>query len=80
MNVKTELAPVAGLGENDAVMPFGGGVFVLRETDPLNPPVGVMLMVVVPMPPRGALTLLGLAERLKSPVEGALTTRVTVVE
>src|SRR5215467_101542 len=71
------LAPVAGLGLNDAVVPLRMPDAV-SVTLPLKPFMGEMVMLVLPLPPRAMLRVFGEAERPKS---GApVTVRETLVE
>jgi hypothetical protein len=69
---------VAGLGLNAAVTPLGK-VEVERETLPLNPPVSLMVMVLVAWPPSETITLFGEAESENDGPPLELTVRLTVV-
>ena len=51
----------AGFGENATDTPLGG-VSTVSVTAPVNPPVGVTVMVEIVVPPGAALTPVGLAE------------------
>jgi hypothetical protein len=73
------LALVAGVGPNEVVTPLGTPT-VKNVTLPVKPPVGFMVMVVVPFADTGMVTLVGDADRLKSPTAVAVTVKVTVVE
>ena len=70
------LVLVAGFALNDGVTPVGRPDAV-RFTFPVNPFVGVTVIVLVPLAP--CATVAGEAERLKSRVATALTTSVIVV-
>ena len=79
MNVSV-LVLVAGFGLNDAVTPAGRPDDAARVTPPVNPLIGVTVMVLFPLPPCG--TVAGdtdEAERLKSGVATALTLSMIVV-
>ena len=71
------LVPVAGFGLKAAVTPFPN-----PETDkvtlPVNPFVGVTLMVVVPWDDRVIVRLVGEAESVKLPANTPVTVSVTV--
>ena len=78
MNVSV-LVLVAGFGLNEAVTPVGR-FDAARVTLPVNPFVGVTVMVLFPLPP--CTTVAGdtaEAERLKSGVATALTLSMIVV-
>jgi len=66
------LVPVAVVGLKAAVTPDGSPL-AARATLPLNPPLGVTVIVLVAVPPSLTDTLDGLAERAKL---GALTVSV----
>jgi len=68
---------VAEVGLNDGVTPAGRPDDAARFTLPLNPLVGVTVMVLFPLPPCG--TVAGEAERLKSGAATAITLSETVV-
>jgi len=70
------LVLVAGFALNDGVTPVGRPD-AARFTAPVNPLIGVTVMVLFPLPPCG--TVAGEAERLKSGVATALTLSVIVV-
>ena len=76
------LEPVAGFWLNVAKTP-GGGFSTNKKTELLNPPSGVILIVVVAVPPCATVTLLGEAESRKSGCDGggagAFTVRLIVV-
>ena len=57
----TTLLPVVGLVPNDAVTPEGKGD-VDKVTLPVNPPEGVTVIVLLPLPPCAIVTLVGDAE------------------
>jgi hypothetical protein len=63
---------------NDAVTPVGRPEAV-SATVPVNPLVGVTVMVLVPLDPSAMVKLAGDAERLKSGAATALTLSETVV-
>jgi hypothetical protein len=67
---------VADAGENVAVTPEGKAL-VLKLTEPVKPPVGAILMVLVPDPPCVTATVAGVAEIEKSG-GGLCTTMLTV--
>ena len=67
------LVLVAGFGLNDAVTPVGRPD-AARVTVPVNPFVGVTLMVLVPLAPCATVTEEGEAERLKSGVAAGVRT------
>jgi hypothetical protein len=73
------LVVVAGFWPNEVVTPLGTPL-VKKVTLPVKPPVGFMVMVVVPFPNTGMVTLVGDADRVKSPTVVAVTVKVTVVE
>ena len=62
------LVDVAGLVPNDAVVPLPKPV-ADNVTAPVNPPDGVMVIVLVPCEPRVMLRLEGEAESVKFPEE-----------
>ena len=70
------LVLVAGFGLNDGVTPVGRPDAV-RFTLPVNPFVGVTVIVLVPLAP--CVTVADEAERLKSRVATAFTMSVIVV-
>ena len=76
------LVPVAGFGLNIAKTP-GGGFSTNRKTGLLKPPSGVILIVLMAIPPCTTVTLLGDAESRKSGCDGggagAFTVRLIVV-
>lgn len=76
------LVPVAGFGLNMANTP-GGGFSTNKKTELLNPPSGVILIVVVAVPPCSTVKLLGNAESRKSGCDGggagAFTVRLICV-
>ena len=72
------LVPVVGFGLNEVETPVGTPV-AESLTLPVKPPVGVTVMVEVPVDDAGIVTLVGDAERVKSG-EAELTVNVTVVE
>lgn len=72
------LVEVAGFGLKEAVTP-ADSLEVVSVTLPLNPPCGVMVIVLVPLaPPLAMLTAEGAAESVKLCTE-ALTVRLMVV-
>ena len=71
------LVPVAGFVPNAAVVPEPMPV-AERVTAPVNPPEGVIVMVVAPCDPRATLTLAGEALSEKSGDVVAFTVRLTV--
>lgn len=73
------LVVAAGLGPNEVVTPLGTPV-AMNFTLPVKPPLGVIVMVVVPCDETGILTLVGDAESVKSPPVVPVTVNVTVVE
>jgi hypothetical protein len=75
--VRTLLPPVAGLGLKFAVTPAGSPL-ALNVTPPVNPPLRVTAIVLVPLAPRLTVRLAGLAEMAKSGVCASLTVRPTV--
>jgi hypothetical protein len=75
VNVRV-LVLVAGFGLNDGVTPVGRPD-AERFTLPVNPLVGVIVIVLLPLAP--CATVAVEAERLKSRVATALTVRATVV-
>jgi hypothetical protein len=77
--VKVLLVPVVEAGLKVAVTPLGNPV-ALKATLLANPPVRLIVIVLAPLPPLGAVKLAGLAESVKSGVAGALTVRINVVE
>jgi hypothetical protein len=72
------LVPVAGLALNEAVVPLPMPL-AERVTPPVNPPDGLIAMVLVPCEPRLMLRLAGDAESVKSPEADAFTVREIVV-
>ena len=77
-SVKVTLVPVVDAGLNVAVTPLGNALAV-NATLFVNPPVRAMLTVLIPLAPRLMVRLVGLRERVKSGVAGALTVRLIVV-
>ena len=75
VSVEVPDPPVTLAGLKLALTPVGNAP-VDSETVPVNPPVEVMVMVVVAEPLLGIVRLEGDALMLKSPVPGALTVRV----
>jgi hypothetical protein len=71
------LVEVAGSGLNDAVTPVGSPL-ALSVTSRLKPPVGLMVIVLVPLLPCSTVTVSGEAVRLKFP--NAFTVSVMVVD
>jgi len=74
----TVLVPVAGFGVNVAVTPVPKPL-ADRVTLPVNPPEGVIVIVVVPLDERVMVKLAGDADSEKLPAATAVTVRVTVV-
>jgi len=68
------LSPVVGDGLKVAVTPAGNPL-ALRPTLAVNPPVRVIVIVLITVPPGLTVTLEGLAEIVKSGGGGALTVR-----
>jgi hypothetical protein len=66
------LVLVAGFGLNAAVTPLGKPD-AERVTLPLNPPVGVMVIVLVPLLPWVTFTLLGEADSVKPGCAGPVS-------
>ena len=66
MNVNIEV-DCAGFGENATDTPLGG-VSIVSVTAPVNPPVGATAIVEGPFVPWTTLTVVGLADRVKSGV------------
>ncbi|HEU4386906.1 MAG TPA: hypothetical protein VFV34_03850, partial [Blastocatellia bacterium] len=64
VNVSVVLAPLVEAGLKLAVTPLGNPE-ALNDTLPVNPPLRVIEMVLVPLAPRLILTLAGLAESAK---------------
>ena len=77
VNVRT-LVDVVGFVPNEAVTPLGSAE-VDSVTDPVNPPVGDTVIVLVPLVPCFTVKLAGEAESEKSGVAGALTVSEIVV-
>jgi hypothetical protein len=73
--VRTLLAPVAGLVLKLAVTPAGSPL-ALNVTPPVNPPLRVTVIVLVPLTPRATVRLAGDEDRAKSGVAGWLTVRL----
>ena len=67
VNVSMLVDPVTDAGLKAAVTPVGSPL-ALRATAPVNPPVRVIPIELVPEAPTVMLRLAGLAERLKSGV------------
>src|SRR5271166_47039 len=65
------------VGLNDAVTPLGKVDVTARLTLPENPPVGLTVIVLVPLPPCTMLSVLGAADRVK--LCAGLTVRLMVV-
>src|SRR5215510_8925839 len=65
VKVSTLLLPVAEAGLKLAVTPAGRALLV-KATAPVNPPVRVMLMVLLPLAPWATESVAGAAARLKS--------------
>lgn len=74
----TVLLVVVLPGLKDAVTPLGRPE-ADKLTLPLNPLIGLTVMVLVPLPPCVTETLVGEADSEKSAAAGAVTVRVTVV-
>lgn len=72
------LVPVAGLGLNAAVVPLPKPL-ADNVTAPVNPLLGVMVIVVEPWEDRVIVRLAGEAERLKLPAAAAFTVKDTPV-
>ena len=68
----TTLVPVVGLVPNDAVTPEGRAEFE-SDTLPVNPPLGVTVIVELPLVPCVTLKLLGEADSEKLGVAVAFT-------
>ena len=77
VNVRT-LVDVVGLVPNEAVTPLGRAEFD-RVTDPVNPLLGVTVIVLLPFVPCFTVKLAGEAESEKFGAAGALTVRLTDV-
>ena len=75
----TVLVPVVGLVPNPAVTPLGNPE-ADRVTLPVKPFDGVMVIVLLPLPPCVIVTLFGDGDRLKSCVAAAVTVSDTLVE
>jgi hypothetical protein len=73
------LVPAVDIGLKAAVTPAGKPLAV-KATAPVNPPLGVTVMVVDAVPPRGTVTLAGMAESEKSGTGGAVTVSAMGVE
>jgi hypothetical protein len=80
VSVSTLLVPVVVVvaGLKLAVTPVGKPLAV-KATALANPPVRVMVTVLVPLAPRFTVRLVGLAARLKSGVAGFATVSAIVV-
>jgi len=78
VNVST-LVPVVGLGANPVVTPAGIPL-ALSVTLPVKLPEGVTVMVLVPVPPRATVTLLGEAESPKSAGPGIVSASTALCE
>lgn len=76
-SVEVPEPPVMVPGVNVHVRPVAGEMLVVSVTVPVNPLSGVIVIVEVAAVPTFALTLVGLAEIMKS---GTTTLTVTVVE
>lgn len=72
------LVEVVGLVPNVAVTPLGRVEFD-RVTDPVNPLLGVTVMVLLPLVPCFTVKLVGEADSEKFGAAGALTVKLTVV-
>src|SRR5258708_2974927 len=72
------LVPVVGLVPNAAVTPEGRAEFD-NETEPVKPPEGVTVMVLLPLVPCLTVRLAGEAESEKSGVATAFTVREMLV-
>ena len=77
VNVST-LVEVVGFVPNDAVTPLGRAELD-RLTDPVNPPVGLTVIVLVPLVPCFTVRLAGETESEKFGCAGALTVSEMVV-
>ncbi len=73
----TVLVPVVETGEKAALTPVGNPV-ALKATLPVNPPVGVTVIVLVAVPPCPTETLAGLAASEKSACPGTVSVTVAV--
>ena len=69
--VSTLLEPVTGFGLKLEVQPAGSPL-TLKATEPVKPPVRVTGIVIVPLPPRLIVRLVGLGEIEKSGLETPL--------
>jgi len=78
VNVTVLLVPVVGFGLNAAVVPLPKPDAV-SVTLPVNPPVRLMVIVLVPFELRVIVTLVGEAEIVKLPDAVAFTVSETVV-
>jgi len=76
-NVRTLLLPVAGLRLKLAVAPLGTPE-VENVTGPVKPPMGVIVIVLVPLLPRLMVNAFGLAVKLKSCAAGTVSIIVVV--
>src|SRR5436305_13784826 len=72
------LVLVVDVGLKFAVTPVGTPL-ALNATEPVNPPLGVTVMVLVPLAPWFTVTLAGIAESVKFGVAVEPTVSVTVV-
>src|SRR5215813_4740569 len=77
VNVNTALVPVAEAGLKLAVTPLGNPL-ALNATLPVNPPLRVIVIALVPLAPRLIVRLEGLGESEKSGVCGWATVRLIV--
>src|SRR5215471_3390568 len=77
VNVRT-LVDVVGFVPNEAVTPLGSAE-VDSVTDPVNPPVGATVIVLLPLVPCFTVKLAGDAESEKSGCAGAFTVSEIVV-
>jgi hypothetical protein len=77
-SVSALLPPVVEAGLNVAVTPLGNPL-ALNATALVNPPVRVIVMVLVPLAPRLTVRFEGEADNVKSGVGAALTVRLNVV-
>jgi hypothetical protein len=71
--------PVVEMGLNPTLTPAGNAP-TLKATDPANPPVRVMVMVVAPLLPWATVRLVGFADSEKSGTAVGFTVRVIATE
>ena len=76
-SVTIVLVPVVDVGLNVAVTPPGNPLAV-NPTLPANPPVRVIVTVLVPLAPRLTVRLAGLVDKVKSTGGGALIVKLIV--